>query len=636
LEGSVSASGIGIVFTGVATVRGNTILNIGNINTASQPSPNIVNGIVFSQCTAGSIVEKNIISGLYGSSPTTGANADAMIGINISGNTNGTYANNVINIDGGPNPSNRNISGIIDGASGTSLPLSSYYYNSVNIYGTSNGSNNTFTFKKTANTGVANLRNNVFSNSRVATTGSNIAMSNEAPTPATGWSSSASNYNALYSLNSATVCKWGATISDLTAFQVSSGGDLYTLVGDPGFTSNTNLLPDAANVNNWTLKGNGIAISTIGTDITGTPRSTSIINGGTDIGAYEFSTSVQPPVYNNATGAPGVYKFIHKLDTMATVNVVTLGTLADVNVQYYSGENPPGLAGDSTVMSGFGNVYWEVHPTNPANSGYTYDVTLHYSPALTGTITNENNIKVAKNTNVDTLYVPFTIPGTGPGEYQLDTAKNNITVYGLTGFSRFILTDGNTVLPVELSAFTSTVDRRDVKLNWSTSTETNNSGFDVERKSVNGEWSKVGNVGGSGTTTAPKSYTFTDKNLAAGKYDYRLKQIDFNGNFTYYNLSSEVNVGVPAKFELSQNYPNPFNPTTKINFDIPVDGKVSILLYDISGRQVASLVNEVKTAGYYTVTFNAANFASGTYFYRIISEGNGQKFMDTKKMTLVK
>ncbi|HQY52337.1 MAG TPA: T9SS type A sorting domain-containing protein, partial [Ignavibacteria bacterium] len=90
-------------------------------------------------------------------------------------------------------------------------------------------------------------------------------------------------------------------------------------------------------------------------------------------------------------------------------------------------------------------------------------------------------------------------------------------------------------------------------------------------------------------------------------------------------------------YKLSQNYPNPFNPSTKIDYDLPYDGKVSILLYDISGREVANLVNEVKTAGYYTATFNGANLSSGMYFYRINATGTGNNnFVSTKKMVLIK
>ena len=194
----------------------------------------------------------------------------------------------------------------------------------------------------------------------------------------------------------------------------------------------------------------------------------------------------------------------------------------------------------------------------------------------------------------------------------------------------------NNVLPVELSSFTSVINKRDVTLNWATSAETNNSGFEIERSNVIGqtsnEWIKTGNVTGNGTTSIGHSYSFTDRNLASGNYSYRLKQIDYNGNFEYFNLNNEVNIGIPVEFDLSQNYPNPFNPSTTINFDLPTDGKVSVKLFDMSGKEIAVLVNEVKTAGYYSVNFNASSLSSGVYFYNITADN----FTATKKMMLVK
>lgn len=191
-------------------------------------------------------------------------------------------------------------------------------------------------------------------------------------------------------------------------------------------------------------------------------------------------------------------------------------------------------------------------------------------------------------------------------------------------------------LPVDLAAFTASVNRNNVVLNWSTTSELNNQGFDIERRAIGStDWSRVGNVAGNGTTSEQRSYSYNDR-VSTGKYNYRLKQMDINGNFTYHQLPTEVEVGVPNAYNLSQNYPNPFNPSTKIDYDLPYDGRVSIVLYDISGREVANLVNEVKTAGYYSISFNAANLASGMYFYRINAEGNSNNFVQTKKMVLVK
>ncbi|MBS1551672.1 MAG: T9SS type A sorting domain-containing protein [Bacteroidetes bacterium] len=92
---------------------------------------------------------------------------------------------------------------------------------------------------------------------------------------------------------------------------------------------------------------------------------------------------------------------------------------------------------------------------------------------------------------------------------------------------------------------------------------------------------------------------------------------------------------VPKEFALSQNYPNPFNPSTKIDFAIPVNGNVSLRIYDITGREIKNLVNEFKSAGYYSVQLNASDFASGMYFYRMTVAGE-KAFDVTRKMILIK
>ena len=208
-----------------------------------------------------------------------------------------------------------------------------------------------------------------------------------------------------------------------------------------------------------------------------------------------------------------------------------------------------------------------------------------------------------------------------------------------TSFSRF--TGGQqSAMPVTLSSLTNSVTGRNIKLNWTTASEINNAGFNIERLGIRqqatGNWEKIGYVSGKGTTNTATNYSFDDRNLQTGKYKYRLKQIDHNGNFEYFALNGEVEVGVPAKFDLSQNYPNPFNPVTKINFDLPFDSKVNISLYDITGREVKSLVNESRTAGYHTVQFNASDLSSGIYFYRIMTKSSAKDFVMTKKMAVIK
>ncbi len=203
--------------------------------------------------------------------------------------------------------------------------------------------------------------------------------------------------------------------------------------------------------------------------------------------------------------------------------------------------------------------------------------------------------------------------------------------YPLQGLGRITILD--VPLPVELASFTSSVNGNDVYLNWSTSSELNNIAFDVERmQSGSGSWIKAGSVAGSGTTNEIKNYSFRDNGLSTGRYEYRLKQIDYNGNFEYHNLSGEVIVGLPAEFRLSQNYPNPFNPSTKIAFEIPSEALVKLVVYDVAGNEVVTLKNENLSAGSYSVNFNGAGLSSGIYFYKL----EAGSFSAVKKMTLIK
>lgn len=199
------------------------------------------------------------------------------------------------------------------------------------------------------------------------------------------------------------------------------------------------------------------------------------------------------------------------------------------------------------------------------------------------------------------------------------------------------ITMNSDVLPVELVSFAATADQMNTELNWTTATEVNNFGFEVERTEVRSQkpevkWSKVGFVEGNGTTNAPKEYSFTDMNLGSGNYSYRLKQIDRDGKFEY-SQSVEITIGTtPTEFALLQNYPNPFNPSTLISYQLPSNSLVSLKVYDAIGREMATLVNEVKEAGSYSVQFNASHLSSGIYFYTI----NAGKFTETKKLTLMK
>ncbi|QQS38334.1 MAG: T9SS type A sorting domain-containing protein [Ignavibacteriales bacterium] len=186
--------------------------------------------------------------------------------------------------------------------------------------------------------------------------------------------------------------------------------------------------------------------------------------------------------------------------------------------------------------------------------------------------------------------------------------------------------------PAELLSFSASVVGADIQLDWSTGSETNNSGFEVQRKTINSEWTIIDFKPGQGTTSERSDYTYIDDvaGINSSEAYYRLKQIDYDGTYTY---SEEVKVSlIPFKYELSQNYPNPFNPTTTISWQSPVGSHQTIKVYDVLGNEVATLVNEYKEAGSYEVEFDGSSLASGMYIYKLSSGG----FTSSKKMILIK
>ncbi len=244
---------------------------------------------------------------------------------------------------------------------------------------------------------------------------------------------------------------------------------------------------------------------------------------------------------------------------------------------------------------------------------------------------------------------PVTFPVTNQPSVLSDPQAANYTIANIfsknnvgSGFSYAAnwtpsLINYSGPLPVELNTFTAKTTASTVQLKWSTATELNNYGFDVERK-FNGSkeqnlgWKKIGFVKGNGNSNSVKPYSFTDKSInVSGSYSYRLKQIDNNGVNKYLQEIS-VDINIPVEYKLDQNYPNPFNPSTTIEYSVPVSGHVLLKVFNVLGKELFSLVNENKDAGNYKVEFNADKLGSGFYIYQIHA-GN---FVQTKKMILIK
>lgn len=186
-------------------------------------------------------------------------------------------------------------------------------------------------------------------------------------------------------------------------------------------------------------------------------------------------------------------------------------------------------------------------------------------------------------------------------------------------------------LPVELTSFAASISDLGVTLNWSTGTEKNNYGFEVQKKAASGSYATIGFVKGQGTTTQRSDYSFTDKSPEAGKYSYRLKQVDLDGQFKYSN-EVEIEVKPVYSFSLDQNYPNPFNPTTTISYILPEKSMAKLVIFNTIGEEVAVLLNEEQEAGYHKINFNGLNLTSGVYFYKLVAKD----FTSVKKLILMK
>ncbi|MCK6606345.1 MAG: T9SS type A sorting domain-containing protein [Ignavibacteriaceae bacterium] len=250
-----------------------------------------------------------------------------------------------------------------------------------------------------------------------------------------------------------------------------------------------------------------------------------------------------------------------------------------------------------------------------------------------------DDLWLVKTDSAGTLLWQKTYGGTASDvAYSMDlTSDGGYVVVGHTLSSgagvhdAWLLRTVTQIIPVELVSFTAYRTGGRVILNWTTASEVNNSGFEIQRSTDKTDFTSIGFVPGKGTATEHQSYSCSDHNAAQGINYYRLKQIDYSGSFEYSGVIevAPTNIGT---FELKQNFPNPFNPSTVINFSLPATSLVSLKIFDASGNEVALLVNEVKPEGNYQVVFNAASLPSGVYFCKL----QAGVFFETKKLLLIK
>jgi hypothetical protein len=400
-----------------------------------------------------------------------------------------------------------------------------------------------------------------------------------------------------------------------------------------------------ASINNLTIYNpNGVALSgntivngtfalTSGNISLGTNNLTvSSISGGSST-SYVITNGIGTLIQNVGT-SPVTFPIGLVASDYTPITFSNTGTPQNYNVRIRS-------VTPSLSTSGL-DRQWIVKETSASTTILSL-VTLTWTATSAYTLGNPSSCDMVENItgSVDPYYaIKIGLDGTtssvttGSMSYPLGdiTTGLYVTLVGQVG-----------LVPVELSTFTSAVNGRNISLNWETKTEKNSDRFVIERTKTDAaavtlNWETVTSVKAAVLSNSPKQYFFTDKNLQSGIYQYRLKMIDNDGSFAYSKIV-EADITLPKNFELSQNYPNPFNPTTKINYSLPNDSKVTLEVYNIIGERVAQLVNQEQSAGYYVVNFGTSsnNISSGIYIYKLTAVDNtGMNFSSIKKMMLLK
>jgi hypothetical protein len=661
-------------------------LNVG-VTTASNVQGNIIRGFNWSNpwasnfygiyVNAGAVnigtTSGNTIGASTGTGSVTltdGSSGGSFIGINYAGSGTGNIQNNIIGsitTNNSNAASNTSLYGIIISATGT-----------VNISNNTIGSTTTAGSIKanSASTSVYQYVDGIYSSGDLST----INISDNTIANMTNGTTYGEIISGIYITSTGAYTITGNTIRDLnsvtlsaiygiymnntgTSGQTISGNTIYNLsASSASFTGSIYGLYYAAGTSGTqNISGNFIYGFSLNSDV-----SNSTFYGiRMASGAASYSNNIISLGGNTKTTIYGIYEngAASNNNNLYFNTVYIYGNLASgvTNNSYnlYSAVN-------TNTRNFRDNIFYNVRSTT-GGTNLHYAAYFNYSTS-TNLLIDYNDYYVsgtgsvlgyyggAKTTlpivtgqdahslNFDPLFTLADAGGTSPGDFKSTNSNlkgKGVAISGYsTDFSGYIRPDppslggieNDNPLPVNLFSFTYNVNRKDVVLKWITSSEQNNAGFNVERKTFTDSWADIGFVKGTGTANTPTNYSFEDKNLQTGKYNYRLKQIDNNGNYLYFDLYGMVEVSMPMKFTLSQNYPNPFNPVTKIQYELPKSGYVKLIIFDLLGREMETIVNEKQTAGTYEATFNASQYSSGIYFYRLITDG----FSDTKRMVLIK
>lgn len=346
------------------------------------------------------------------------------------------------------------------------------------------------------------------------------------------------------------------------------------------------------------------------------PRIRPIFDALTDDVEIVFYVDMNDPVnrYNGEHIDPSTLEFVGMRGSADWLGNLSGGCWCPDDTSY----NPPLMY----VLTNVGNNIWSRSVTLPAgtNGGiFEYKYAMMYPGA-------------------DTIN-----GGSSPLDNEGGFGLTHSLLLNNSSPSLFVINDvfgafGGIHIPVELTSFSAEINDYQVLLQWQTATETNNQGFEIQRKmienNIESEWMIIGFKEGYGTSTEPQFYSFNDdvRGLDVSSFIYRLKQVDYDGTYEYSEEVTVKNSTIPEHYFLSQNFPNPFNPGTTIEFTLPKREVVTLTVYDVLGNEVATLIGEVMDAGFHKIKFNADRLSSGVYIYKITAGS----FVKTKKMIMLR
>lgn len=628
--GATTFNAFGIIVNGAllanSNIEGNTIYNIENTNTGATATT--ASGIrITASPAAGVNIHRNKIYNIRANGTGPGITSSEVQGIYLTTVNNPiNITNNQISLGVGAAGETR-VYGIYDNSVGNH----NYYYNTIHLSGnTPTGINNSYCYYR-ASTGLPNMRNNIFYNGRTTGgTGNMYAVGSSS----TGLGATNLNYNLavvadtarLVEMPTGTANGWTAIGTLFTTIPNSNVVDLTANVPAANLFNSPVSFDFNINSNNpacWHANGRGVQVSGVTSDYgnAGNVRSTTVANGGTDIGANEFTPAVPAPdvVVTGSHTNGGTETLISAGRTVATITWGANGSLPSlVSAKYWPGTNPNDTANNGlNPIAKYMNAYWSLDVSG--GSGYTYDLTLYYDEALMGTIAAESAIRLSrKGAGVNGTWNVST-------STVLNNTANTMAVTGLANSYEFTGSDVANPLPVTFVSFSGKRVQGDVKLTWQTASEINNRMFVLERSADMKRFVSVGEVKGKGNSNVLTDYVYLDKSPFGNNRTlyYRLKQVDQNGDFAYSNvISVSLDADLNGKgMNASMVSPNPFNQNLSITLEQVSAGNVQVSMYDLTGKVVYTYTQSTDGGTQNIVLPALDHIANGVYILEV-SNGN--------------